>query len=68
MYTTHFDRLFVNIMLYLVQEVINMLDIIIEYHKRVLNEMIEENTSYEDILKESKILDEYVMRKIKELV
>lgn len=30
--------------------------------------MIEENTSYEDILKESKILDEYVMRKIKELV
>lgn len=45
-----------------------MLDIIIEYHKRVLSEMLEENASYEDILKESKILDEYVMRKMKELV
>ena len=45
-----------------------MLDIIINYHKRVLNKIIEENASYEDILKESKILDEYVMRKMKELV
>ncbi len=45
-----------------------MLDIIIEYHKRVLSEMIKENANYKDILKESKILDEYVMRKMKELV
>lgn len=45
-----------------------MLDIIIEYHKRVLSKMIETNVDYEQILKESKILDEYVMRKMKELV
>ena len=31
-------------------------------------EMIKENANYKDILKESKILDEYVMRKMKELV
>ncbi len=42
-----------------------MLDIIIEYHKRVLSEMIEENADYEDILRESKTLDEYIVRKLK---
>lgn len=45
-----------------------MLDIIIEYHKKILIEMIKENANYKDILKESEILDEYVMRKMKELV
>lgn len=49
-------------------EVINMLDIIIQYHKRVLNKMLEENASYEDILKESQFLDNYIVRKMKELV
>ena len=29
-----------------------MLDIIIQYHKRVLNEMIEKDVDYEQILKE----------------
>lgn len=42
-----------------------MLDIIIEYHKRVLSEMIEENADYEDILRKSKTLDEYIVRKLK---
>ena len=45
-----------------------MLDIIIQYHKRVLNKMLEENASYEDILKESQFLDNYIVRKMKELV
>lgn len=45
-----------------------MLDIIIEYHKRQLNRMIEEKVDYEIILKESQFLDEYIVRKIRELV
>ncbi len=45
-----------------------MLDIIIEYHKRVLSKMIEENVDYNEILKESQLLDEYIVRKMKELV
>ncbi len=45
-----------------------MLNIIIDYHKRILNIMLEENASYEDILKQSQILDEYINRKMKELV
>ena len=45
-----------------------MLDIIINYHKRILNIMLEENISYEDILKQSQILDEYINRKMKELL
>ncbi len=45
-----------------------MLNIIINYHKRILNVMLEENTSYEDIVKQSQILDEYINRKMKELV
>lgn len=45
-----------------------MLDIIIEYHKRVLSEMIEEKADYNEILKESQFLDNYIVRKMKELV
>lgn len=44
-----------------------MLDIIIDYHKRVLNIMLEEHADYEDILKESQFLDKYIVRKMKEL-
>lgn len=45
-----------------------MLDIIINYHKRKLENMIEEKVNYEDILKESQFLDKYIARKMKELV
>lgn len=45
-----------------------MLDIIIGYHKRVLNNMLEENADYEDIVKESQILDDYINEKIKEII
>lgn len=45
-----------------------MLDIIINYHKRVLNSMLEENADYNDIVKESQFLDKYIARKMKELL
>jgi len=45
-----------------------MLDIIIDYHKRVLNNMLEENSDYEEIVKESQFLDKYIVRKMKELI
>lgn len=45
-----------------------MLDIIIDYHKRILREKIGENANYEQILKESQFLDEYIIRKMKKLV
>lgn len=48
-------------------EVIIMLDIIIDYHKRKLENMLEENADYEEIVKESQFLDKYIVRKIKEL-
>ena len=44
-----------------------MLDIIINYHKRVLADMIIEGVSYEIILKESQFLDKYINRKINPL-
>ena len=44
-----------------------MLDIIINYHKRVLAEMILEGINYELILKESQFLDEYINRCTKPL-
>ena len=44
-----------------------MLDIIINYHKRVLEEMILTKVDYNIILKESQILDEYINRKMREL-
>ncbi len=45
-----------------------MLDIIINYHKRILNIMLEEKINYEDIVKQSQILDEYINRKMRETV
>lgn len=45
-----------------------MLDIIIQYHKRKLENMIEEHIDYEKIVKESQILDEYINEKMKELL
>ena len=45
-----------------------MLDIIINYHKRVLCEMILDGVDYEIILKESQFLDEYINRKMRELL
>ncbi len=45
-----------------------MLDIIINYHKRKLEIMLEENIDYEEIVKESQKLDEYINEKMKELV
>lgn len=41
-----------------------MLDIIINYHKRVLAEMYLEGINYEVIVKESQFLDQYINRKI----
>ena len=45
-----------------------MLDIIINYHKRILGIMLEENVDYEEIVKESQKLDEYINKKMEELV
>ncbi len=45
-----------------------MLDIIINYHKRKLESMLEENVDYEDIVKQSQLLDKYIIRKMRELV
>ena len=42
-----------------------MIDIIINYHKRILNNMLEEYAVYEDIIRESKTLDDYVMNNMK---
>ena len=42
-----------------------MLDIIIQYHKRVLADMILNKDNKETILKESHFLDEYINRKMK---
>lgn len=42
-----------------------MLDIIINYHKRVLAEMYLEGVNYKLILKESQFLDEYINRKMR---
>lgn len=45
-----------------------MLDIIISYHKRILDSLIEENSDCETILKQSQFLDIYIARKMKELI
>lgn len=45
-----------------------MLDIIINYHKRKLESMLEEHADYEEIVKESQFLDKYIARKMKELL
>ena len=44
-----------------------MLDIIINYHKRVLAEMYLQGINYELIFKESQFLDQYINRKMREL-
>lgn len=44
-----------------------MLNIIINYHKRVLGEMMLNETDEKIILKESQLLDEYINRKMKEM-
>lgn len=44
-----------------------MLDIIINYHRRKLEIMLEEKVDYEDIVKQSQILDNYINEKMKEL-
>ena len=49
-------------------EVIYMLDIIINYHKRVLADMILSGADKDIILKESQFLDEYINKKMEELV
>ena len=43
-----------------------MLDIIINYHKRILGIMLEENVDYEEIVKESQKLDKYINEKMRE--
>lgn len=45
-----------------------MLDIIINYHRRKLESMIQDKVAYEEIVKQSKLLDEYIVRKMKELL
>lgn len=43
-----------------------MLDIIINYHRKILNIMLEDKVDYEEIVKESQFLDKYIVRKMKE--
>lgn len=45
-----------------------MLDLLLNYHKRKLAKLIENDASYERILKQSQILDKYINIKMKELV
>ena len=43
-----------------------LLNILMYIHKRKLNRLIEKDADYNSILKESIILDEYILRKFKE--
>lgn len=45
-----------------------MLDLILKYHKRKLNNMILKNYEYDKILKQSRIVDKYINLKMKELL
>lgn len=45
-----------------------MLDLILKYHKRKLNNMILKNYNYDKILKQSQKLDKYINKKMKELL
>lgn len=45
-----------------------MLDLILKYHKRKLNNMILKNYGYDKILKQSRIVDKYINKKMKELL
>lgn len=44
-----------------------MLDIIISYHKRKLEKMLDKNVDYDKIIKQSQILDKYINKKMKEI-
>lgn len=39
-----------------------ILKLLIKYHRRKLNKLIDKNVSYKYILKESKILDKYIVQ------
>lgn len=45
-----------------------MLDLIIRYHRRKLENMIEKKVEYDRIVKQSQKLDKYINKKMKELV
>ena len=45
-----------------------MLDLILKYHKRKLDNMIEKGYEYDKILKQSRIVDKYINKKMKELL
>lgn len=45
-----------------------MLDLILKYHKRKLNNMIEKGYNYDKTLKQSQKVDKYINRKMKELL
>lgn len=45
-----------------------MLDLILKYHRRKLDNMILKNYKYDKILKQSRIVDKYINRKMKELL
>ena len=45
-----------------------MLDLILKYHKRKLDNMIEKGYNYDKILKQSQKVDKYINRKMKELL
>ena len=42
-----------------------MLDLLLNYHKRKLEKLIENNASYNKILQESMILDKYINQKMR---
>lgn len=45
-----------------------MLDLLLNYHKRKLDNMISKNYEYDKILKQSQKVDKYINRKMKELL
>ena len=45
-----------------------MLDLILKYHKRKLENMILRNYNYDKILRQSRIVDKYINKKMKELL
>ena len=45
-----------------------MLDLLLNYHKRKLDNMIEKEYNYDKILKQSQKVDRYINKKMKELL
>ena len=45
-----------------------MLDLLLNYHKRKLDNMISKNYNYDKILRQSRIVDKYINKKMKELL